>query len=153
VPLPLLANPNANTPGLGIELVPIHATELRVCKYATLMSRGRSRLVVTSQLVASGFVPPPEAQRFQEETNHLARYEGGTGAQPPHFTMLVVTFANTTQRVNVLDAVGAAPPLNGRFLGVPTTRWNRELEDFAIGLTGTRATCTLGQSYAALPNC
>jgi hypothetical protein len=139
---------------LATKLVPIDAIEVRVCTYTTSVAHEPTRVVVQSQLVASGFVASPEAQRFQQETNRLSEYQGQDGPpEPKLFTTFLVTFANKTWQVNVLDAVGTAPPTNGRFIAIATTRWDRELQRFTAGSTAAITACTLGQSFVDLPTC
>jgi hypothetical protein len=128
-----LRRPNADMPGITTRLVPIEATEVRVCKYATSVDRSDVGLAVDSRLLSSAFVTSADAAQFTDETNRLAPYKGRTGPSPPSFTTYVLTFANATKRVNVLDAVDAAPPRNGRFVAVATPQWQAQVSAFANG--------------------
>jgi len=133
IPLPVLRQPNADMPGITTKLVPLDAAEVRVCKYAASVDRSSSRLVVDSHLRASAFVQAPSAAEFTHATNRLPPYNGGPGPSAPRTTIYLLTFANPTKQVTVLDAVDAAPPTNGRFIAVATPDWQAQVSAYASG--------------------
>ena len=141
-----VASLNTGVVGIAHRLVPIGASSVRLCKYATSLTQGGGSLTIHSRLLDSHRLPSLEVPRFAQATNGLPEYQGQPGPpEPKTFTSYLITFARTTQQVSVLDAVGAAPVTNGVFIAAPTPEWNREVQDFAH--------CTLGQSYKALPTC
>jgi hypothetical protein len=116
---------------LAKSLVPIEASDLRVCEYTTSLIHGDNRVTIQSQLVSSGSVGSPEAGRFENRTNRLPDYNGEPGPpEPDTFTTFLLTFGNAHQRASIEYAVDVAPLTNEVLEAIPTPQWKAELHSY-----------------------
>jgi len=137
---------NAGITGLGTKLMPIAASEVRLCEY---VDNGVKR--PPSRLVGMDLLEPPTAQRFENETNAV-RARPALPSCPPSITgytfdSFVLTFANDSQRaVMVADLGCGGDASNGVFAAALTSKWLNELNEYI-------ARCVLGPTSNQLPSC
>ncbi len=131
-----LAKLNAGVPGLDKTLVPIAALNVRICSYdGVFVETGSGIVDVPKRLVGQALLEPSAARRLEVQANRLPQQKGIPGCTPTtpgtrsHFYFL--TFANDSQRVDVLERQGCIPgPDNGQFTAIRTTQWDDELRRY-----------------------
>jgi hypothetical protein len=110
---------NANVAGLAQKLVPILASNVRVCVYAAK---------------ASAVLKPQYIERLEADTNALPKIQNALGnncppTRPPY---VFVTFTNGSERVDVKEDGGCGFVTNGKLTVMGTNVWRQELAFAAL---------------------
>jgi hypothetical protein len=117
---------NYGTKGIGETLVPISASEARICEYERSPGFGG---IGSLDLSASRLLKSQTAAAFGAETSRLpqlpARFRCTTPTPAPLF---FVTFASETESVGVWEEGGCGYKTNGLVTVRPTRRWLNELQ-------------------------
>ena len=110
---------NASVAGLAQKLVPIVASDVRVCIYAAK---------------ASAVLKPQYIERLEAETNALPRIHNAlrydcAPTRPPY---VFVTFTMGSERVDVREEGGCGFVTNGKLTASGTNVWRRKLAFAAL---------------------
>jgi hypothetical protein len=105
---------NQGVPELDHKLVPIVASNVRVCIYAPK---------------ASVILKPQDIERLEAETNALPKIHNALRydcppTRPPY---VYVTFTNGTERVDISEEGGCGFVTNGKLTASGTNVWRQEL--------------------------
>jgi len=133
----LLTRLNSGIHGLDQQLVPIEVFAVRICAYVEGPQAPRT------PLVASGVLIAPAAQLLGNDTNRLPKNPYTQCGPSPTQDDFVVTFASSSQRVEVLAIGGCGGDVtNGRFHAEPVLKWFNKLQRYTsrvdprLGTTG-----------------